>query len=339
VDAMDSAAGSASRSQHLIYVEPGLSPVNRDRLLDEVRGILAKTGFYLSEKTSSRGLAFDIVARRDDILLLVKVLLNVDAFGKTSARELKMIAETLRGSPLLIGARSGGGPLEEGVIYSRSGVPILSRQTFREFFEEGVPPFLFSAPGGLYVKLDAETLRRAREQKQISLGALAEVAGVSRRAVQMYLEGMSATVDIALRLEEFLGEPLVVPMDPFAYTREVADLLTSFEDFERFERDVFTRLNRLGYDVLPTVRCPFEAFTRDREVVLLTAVTSTRERADAKAEIVSNLAKIVERDGVLFVERRTSRTSVRGTPVIGQEELRKIRDRAKILELIEERKP
>jgi len=313
--------------------------VNRDRLLDEVRAILAKTGFYLSEKTSSRGLAFDIVGRRDDVLLFVKVLLNVDAFGKTSARELKMIAETLRGSPLLVGARSGGGPLGEGVIYSRFGVPILSRQTFKEFFEEGVPPFLFSAPGGLYVKLDGETLRRAREQKQISLGALAEVAGVSRRAVQMYLEGMSATVDIALRLEEFLGEPLVVPMDPFAYTREVAGLLTSFEEFESFERDVFTRLNRLGYDVLPTVRCPFEAFTRDREVVLLTAVTSARERADSKAEIVSNLAKIVERDSVLFVERRNSRTSVGGTPVIGQEELRRIRDRAKILELIEERKP
>src|SRR3990172_6310351 len=291
---MGSAAGPAPRSQHLIYVNPGLSPVNRDRLLDEVRAILAKTGFYLSEKTSSRGLAFDIVARRDDVLLFVKVLLNVDAFGKASARELKMIAETLRGSPLLIGARSGGGPLGEGVNYSRFGVPILSRQTFKEFFEEGVPPFLFSAPGGLYVKLDGETLRRAREQKQISLGALAEVAGVSRRAVQMYLEGMSATVDIALRLEEFLGEPLVVPMDPFAYTREVA---------------------------------------------LLAAVTSARERADSKAEIVSNLAKIVERDSVLFVERRNSRTRVGGTPVIGQEELRRIRDRAKILELIEERKP
>ncbi len=312
--------------------------MNRGHLLDEVRATLAKTGFYLSEKTASRGLAFDIVARRDDVLLLVKALLNVDAFGKSSARELKMIAETLKGSPLLIGARSGGGPLEGGVIYSRFGVPILSRETFREFFEEGVPPFLFSAPGGLYVKLDGETLRRARDQKQISLGALAEVAGVSRRAVQMYLEGMSATVDIALRLEKFLGEPLVVPMDPFAYTREVADLLTSFEKFERFERDVFTRLNRLGYDVLPTVRCPFDAFTRDREIVLLTAVTSGTERADEKASIVSNLARIVERDGVLFVERRTTRTSLEGTPIIGKDELKRIRDRAEILELIEERK-
>ncbi|OGS50839.1 MAG: hypothetical protein A3K65_03055 [Euryarchaeota archaeon RBG_16_68_12] len=312
--------------------------MNRDRLQDEVRGALARTGFYLSDKTTARGLAFDVVARRDDVLLLVKILANVDAFSKSSAGELRMIATTLQGAPLLIGERSGAGPLEDGVIYSRFGVPILSLRSFLEFFEQGVPPFIFSAPGGLYVKLDGAKLRQAREQKQISLGALAEVAGVSRRAIQMYLEGMSATIDIALRLEEFLGEPLVLPMDPFLYSRETADLLTGFDDLERFERDVFTRLERLGYDVLPTVRCPFEAFTRDREVVLLTAVTSSKERADEKAGVLTNLARVVERDSVLFVERRTSRTSLRGTPVIGQDELRRIRDRAKILELIEERK-
>src|SRR3989442_8668968 len=122
---------------------------------------------------------------------MVKVLLNVDSFSKQGAEELRMIATTLNGAPLLIGERSGAGSLEDGVIYARSGVPILSRQTFIDFFEEGVPPFIFSAPGGLYVKLDGEALRRARDAKQISLGALAEVAGVSRRAVRVDLAGMA----------------------------------------------------------------------------------------------------------------------------------------------------
>src|SRR3989441_11595295 len=182
-----------------------------------------------------------------------------------------------------MGGGWGAGPWEEGVISSGSGVPILSRHTFKDFFEEGVPPFIFSAPGGMYVKLDGEALRRAREEKEISLGALAEIAGVSRRAIQMYLEGMSATVDIAMRLEKFLGEPLVVPMDPFQYSARVADLLGNLEEFERFERDVFQRLFRLGYDVLPTGKCPFEAVTKDREIVLLTGGTARQERADAKA--------------------------------------------------------
>jgi len=86
------------------------------------------------------------------------------------------------------------------------------------------------------------------------------------------------------------------------------------------------------------VKCPFEAFTKDREIVLLTGTANARERADDKASIVANLARVVERDSVLFVERRVSRTTLGGTAVIGQDELKKIRDRAKILELIEERK-
>ena len=267
--------------------------MKRERLIEEVREALAKTGFYLSERHTERGLCFDVVARRDRALLLVKVLQNVDAFSKVNADELRMIARTLDGSPLVVGERSGTGPLEDGVIYSRFGVPILSRQTFLDFLEEGVPPFIFSAPGGLYVKLDTDALRRLREERQISLGTLAEIAGVSRRTIQMYLEGMSATVDIAIRLEEFLGEPIVVPVDPFSFSAHVERVLGSFARLEGLER---------------------------------------------KAAIVSNIGRVVERDAVLFVERRTIRVALQGIPVIGRDELRKAKDLDSIEELIAERK-
>src|SRR6266542_1540622 len=73
--------------------------MGRSQLIDEVREILAKTGFYLSEKHDRRGLSFDVVARRDDLLLLLKILQNVDAFGKANAEELRLVATTLGGSP------------------------------------------------------------------------------------------------------------------------------------------------------------------------------------------------------------------------------------------------
>ena len=71
--------------------------MGRKQLVDEVRDVLAKTGFYLSEKQDTRGLSFDIVARRDDQLILVKVLQNVDAFAKQNADELRLLATTLEG--------------------------------------------------------------------------------------------------------------------------------------------------------------------------------------------------------------------------------------------------
>ena len=109
-----------------------------------------------------------------------------------------MLADSLEGAPVVIGTHSGAGKLEPGVVYSRFDVPMISVETFDDFFKEGVPPFIFAAPGGFYVRIDTDILKTAREQG-ITLGQLAEAAGVSRRTIQMYEEGMGTVIDVALR--------------------------------------------------------------------------------------------------------------------------------------------
>lgn len=312
--------------------------VKRDQLIDSVREVLAKTGFFLSEPHGERGLCFDFVARRDNLLLIVKVLQNVDALNKATAEELRNIARSLRGSPVVLGDRTGTGALEGGVIYSRFDVPILSRKTFLDFFQEGVPPFIYSAPGGLYVKLDTETLRKVRDQAPMSLGTLAEIAGVSRRTIQMYLEGMSASIDVAARLEAFLREPLVLPMNPFELITASESVAPPPSQLEAFERELFQRLERLGYSVLPTVRSPFDGLARHEETTYLAGVESADTKLEKKATIVSNIGRVVEKDAVIFVEHRTVRLSIHGLPVIAKEELRKMKDRDAVEDLIAERK-
>src|SRR5881398_1701039 len=242
------------------------------------------------------------------------------------------------GSPLVVGERSGTGTLEDGVIYTRFGVSILSRRTLGEFLEEGVPPFLYSAPGGLYVRLDADALRRLREERQVSLGTLADIAGVTRRTIQMYLEGMSATMEVAMRLEEFLNESLVMPVDPFALLADPAAREERLPQIEGFEREMFERLERLGYRVLRTVRSPFDALSKHDETTFLTGVGEADRALERKAEVVSNLSRVVEKDSVMFVERARVRMSIRGVPVIAREELRRAKDRDDVEEMISERK-
>ena len=311
--------------------------MNRTRILEETREGLAKTGFFLSDPHGERGLCFDLVARRDDTLLIVKVLQNVDALSRETAQELKVIAQTLRGAPLVVGERTGTGELEDGVVYSRFGVAIVSRRSLKEYLEEGVPPFLYSAPGGLYVRLDAKALRRLREDRQTSLGTLAEIAGVSRRTIQMYLEGMSATMEVALRLEAFLDEALARPIDPFAFVPDADEYVDRVGRLAGFERELFQRLQRLGYNVLPMIRSPFDAFAQRAETTHLTGVGEANEAIERKAEIVSNIGRVVEKDSVIFVERKSIRLSVRGVPVIAREELRKARNPDEIEEMISER--
>ncbi|MGQ9587595.1 MAG: transcriptional regulator [Thermoplasmata archaeon] len=310
---------------------------NREELISTLRETLAKSGFFVSDPHNIRSISFDIIARRDKQLLIIKALSNIDSLSSEDAEQLRVLANALNGSPLVIGLHSSAGKLEDGILYSRFGIPIMSEAAFHETMLEGVPPFVYAAPGGLYVRLDGELIRKLRQERNISLGMLAEVAGVSRKAIQMYESGMGAMVEIAARIEEFLNEPIVVPLNPFSYTIEVEKVLRSFDEFEGLNRDVFEMLREIGYSVVPTIRCPFDALAKEEETLLLTGVGEDPQVTARKARVVGNISRVTEKKSVIFVKQETSIESIDGTPLITQDELRRADDTDDVLELILQR--
>ncbi len=118
-------------------------------MINITRSILARAGFDVSSAISIRSICFDIVGRRDKTLLIIKVLSNVDAFSRENSEEMKVMAEALDASPLVIGEASSSGPLEKGIVYSRFKIPIVSNETLAEHHLEEVPPVNFAAPRGL----------------------------------------------------------------------------------------------------------------------------------------------------------------------------------------------
>jgi putative transcriptional regulator len=306
----------------------------REDLLVRVRQSLGKAGFFISDPHNIRSISFDVIARRDKQLIIAKVLTNIDSLSAEDAEQLSVIANALQGSPLVIGLHSSSGKLEDGILYSRFGVPIISEVTFHEHVLEGVPPFVYAAPGGLYVRLDGELLRRIRQERNISLGTLAEVAGVSRKAIQMYESGMGAMIEIAAKIEEFLNEPIVVPLNPFSYTAEVERTLRTFEAFKGLNRDVFEMLREIGYSVVPTIRCPFDALASEHDLLLLTGIGESPEMALRKARVVGNISRVTEKKSVIFVQDKPTKEELEGTPLITKDELRRADDVDDVLELI-----
>jgi putative transcriptional regulator len=318
--------------------------MNRARMIKQVREMLARCGFFVSEDYGLRGVSFDIICRRDDVLLVLKVLVNIDGFSKDNAAQMRTLAELLRGTPVVIGERCGAGALSEGIIYLRHDIPILKFNTMKEYFEQGVPPFIFAAPGGLYAKIDPEMIKKARQERGLSLGALADIAGVSRKAIQMYENGtMGATLPVVDRLERFLGEPIVTALNPFARGQLVEgrdNAEARNEDTDLFRRGVFDKLAGLGYNVVPTRKCPFDAISEGHlnAMVILTGVGQADGACLQRARVIANISRITEKEGVLFLDRIRSRENIGGTPVISREELRRIKDEDRIVKLIQERK-
>lgn len=309
---------------------------NREKILGHIRKLLTDCGFSVSDPITLKSISFDLVAKRGDELMVLKVLQNIDAFNKEDANQMRTLAEALHAKAAVIGLRSSSKKLDEGIVYSRFGVPILSLGTLEEFLKEGTPPFVFAAPGGLYVKIDSDLLKEIRTQRNISLGTLAEMAGVSRKAIQMYEEGMGAVIEVAMKMEEFLNEPLVLPLNPFEYSHE-KEILDMVEDHDRLHTDVFRMLKGMGYSVQPTARCPFEAITTDDKVMLLTGVERYGPMLEKKVDAVASISKVVERRAVIITDKDAHMKSFKEMPLMSRSELSHMEDRKKIMDLIKER--
>lgn len=311
----------------------------RQVLLHEVRDLLVRAGFCVSEPMDPWTAVFDLVARRDSSLLIVKAYTNVDRLQADGAMELRAVAATLKGAPLVMGLRTSRTTLDDGVLYLRHSVPIMTIDTLKDHLMEGVPPFIYAGPGGKYVDVDGDLLAHARADRGLSLSEMAKAAGVSRRSVQMYEQGMAAQVETAMRLEQFLGVPIVRALDPFTTGPKLDQIRTQMSELLDIEQEVFGRLETLGYKVLPTMGCPFNALSSTERHVFLTAVKAGKPDLNTKvrARVIAQISRVAEKEGVLIVERQVTEDTIGGTPVISRTELNKLDDPEEILRLIQER--
>src|SRR5579871_4821379 len=314
----------------------------RERAIDAVRGILESAGFFVSDAHAVRPTSFDLLARRDSLLLVVKVLKNIDALDQDEARRLQELGALFPAVPLVVGQSSGATPLEPGVVYSRYGISIVVAESLADYLLKGLPPFLFSSPGGVFARIDGTRLRALREERRLSLGALASVAGVSRRTIQLYEDGAGAEIGVVERLESFLGEPIVRPLDLFAPVRAEPPAEAEEADDAWAPRPpaptgdplrdgVFRSLGGMGWQVTVTLRCPFDAFSqgpaKSSEEILLTAVGTLRT-AQHRAEILQQLARVAEGHALFVLTDSTNPGPIEGLPVLTVRELKRHRDRS-----------
>jgi putative transcriptional regulator len=310
--------------------------MSRSALVGNVTAMLEDAGFLVSDRCAVRPKSFDVAARRDDALLLVKILGNIDAFNATTGIEMRRLGNYLEATPLVIGLRTRDEELKPGVMYLRHGVPVLSPDTAMDLFVEDVPPMIYAAPGGLYVNIDGEVLADEREDRDWSLGRLASELCVSRRTVSKYEEGMNASVEVAARMEDLLDAPLANPVDVL----DGAESLDADDSPDAPETDnsLVAVLTRVGFDVHPTTRAPFKTVSEDDGDAenVLTGHSAFTRTAEKRARIMSSLGTVTRTRSVYVVDG-ANRDSVEETALIEREEIAAIDDPDDLRELIQER--
>ena len=103
--------------------------LSRGQMLKNIENLLKSQGYKTSD-IYDQG-SFDLVARKNLSILLLKTFLNIDSINENNAHEMKQLANIFLASPIIIGEKSRNGILEEGVIYERYDIPTIGFETFK----------------------------------------------------------------------------------------------------------------------------------------------------------------------------------------------------------------
>ena len=292
-----------------------------------------------------------MVARRELILLLLKVLINVDGFSSQQALEIKKLARTFLASPLIVGFKSKTEPLEEDVVYERHGIPVVAPETLRNMVVDEVYPEILADRGGYYVNIDGHLLSEVREKENLSLKDLADVAHVSRETIYKYEHGMvRAYPETAMLLESILKMKITLSIDLFKSHKNESELLKSETSQEMDDSSIQKtkeprELIKLGFGVQPTYKTPFDAISqvksqKEKENILLTNLEKNRNKQVLKkmALNVKDLSDITQKEAVFIMESKSIIECIEGIPAVNKDEICQMQNCREFIRLIKERK-
>lgn len=317
--------------------------MERAEALDFAKVALRNAGFVVSRTCASRTSCFDFAARKGETLVFVKVAHNIRDVSRSDADELRTVAVCFNGSLLIVSDVNGEEALSNDTIYSRYSAHVVTSKTLEDI-AHGTHPLIEATPGGFFVRTDGGRIRERRHELGLSIGKLASMVGVSRRALYGYEREMTrASVAAAYQLAETLGVPIAKSINILEANPNNQDALEpnshpdnlGNNDGNRFLNYVFEKFSKFGLKVFASNRSPFDfvAFCPDTKLRLIGGILSENDgHADDRVEEISSLGKVMGAKLVLLGNGGSSDNH--GIAFLSYDELEKIPDRQKLDSLL-----
>ena len=314
--------------------------MSQAEMADAAESVLKGAGFDISRRCIARPSCFDFVARRKTQLAFIKAHENIGNVSMGDALELQTLSKHLSAASILVCDRTRHKPMEDDTIYSRYGVYAVTPPTLEDITVRGKNPLVGATPGGYYVRLDNNKIKKERQSRGLSVGKLAEMTGISRRTLYGYEKGMArASVGAAYNLEYVLGLPLAQEMDLFRLHHEQSKGLLAaakrFMNMHHCLRSVERKLSKFNIFIAHIRRAPFDfiAKSHDKGISIIGGVCDGEERnLDRRIEEMVSVGKVINAQPVLIAEEE--QTNNNGITFIGRDELEKINDADELFDLL-----
>ncbi|MBW2980965.1 helix-turn-helix domain-containing protein [Candidatus Woesearchaeota archaeon] len=282
-------------------------------LLEEISIYLLKKGYTLKSLTRT---CFDIVARKDTQILLIKVLNDANAISEEYAEEMKHVSSYISGIPLMI-AEKAGDKLVDGVVYSRFGINTLNQQTFENCVESRFP-FIKRDHAGLTANVIGNRLKEKMDEEGVSLGDLSKKLGVSKKMIQKYKSGESKiTVQKAFKLYDIFGHAVFDKIDV---------LKAEIKPEEVGKSDVSKKYQDLGFEAIETHKVPFDILAKKEKEIILTEV---RDKPNPQAQ---SLSRLLDADNLVIFKKKKPKD----IPSLKKEEFLELKKAKELVKFLKE---
>ena len=315
--------------------------MNRAEIIERIESILEKAGFNLSARCCSRPSCFDFAARKNNLLAFIKVHTNIGSASLKDASELFAITKNFDATPLLIGEKNRDQELENDTVYSRYNIYAVNIETLRAVVFKRMHPLIEAGPGGYYVQVNGELIRRRRQELGLSIGELAKMVGVSRRTLYGYERGMAkASVQTAYTLEWILGAPLVQPIDifkPSPKRRKIGLFASAGKILSRrcFLYRIFKKFKQFNFKITRTSRAPFDfiAEAPKEDIKILGGVSTEKENnIERRIEEIVSVCKLTDSQPIFITTNAKLKDN--GVPSFQPKELEKMKGPEDLLAVI-----
>lgn len=265
-------------------------------------------------KTMTR--CFDVVARKDGGLMLIKVVEDANSLTGERIQEMKHIATALDASPLII-CEKGSATLKDNVVYTRHGMYAFNLPTFLSHLNSK-PLYVMSKKSGITTKISGDKLRELRQREGLSLGLLSKKIGVSKRMVVKY-ENEDAEISLqhAVKMHNTIGRHIF---------KKIEILSTTAATPAHPSSDIGAKYEDLGFIVRETRNVPFDVVAKRDHATILTKVGDT-----IPSDLGNISAFIGAHDLAIFRKKKP-----RNIPALTKEEFLKFDEADELIRFVQE---
>lgn len=274
--------------------------------------ILKEAGFTVSRRCCSRPSCFDFAAKKKKTTIFVKVQPDIGNVSPNDSLDLKVISECVSATSLFISKKTRDKPLEDDTVYSRYNLLAVTLKTFENMVFRKTYPLIQAGPGGYYVEINGEAIKRRRQELGLSIGETAEMMGISRRTLYGYEREMAkASVSAAYNMICILGIPVAKPTNIFEKSKtQHKHLLTAARRIitkNRLLQKIFRKLARYDIMAAPVKKAPFDFVINvpEEKMKIIGGVENNKERElNKRIEEILSVSRVVQAHPILITDKQ-----------------------------------